>query len=210
MAGSSCIVLVEGEYLYSSCRTSYYCSYRMLSYVLNIFHCMKKTKNYPDVSMYANDCACRGKAPQKAKRASILSFAVFSLFGAGMQELNESKNKVTVKTSFPERTIYDKWKYFFLLAWMVRIFLCISSDKNIKKEFSFWIFFLKVCFPFVSVFSVLFFVKEDVFSCLQKTILFSMQCFRQGYDCLPGGCIALFFISLTYPSLLSCLFPCDR
>ena len=74
---------------------------------------MKKTKNYPDVFMYANDCACRGKAPQKAKIASILSFAVFSLFGAGMQELNERKNAVRVKASFPERTIRGKWKYFF-------------------------------------------------------------------------------------------------
>jgi hypothetical protein len=42
---------------------------------------MKKTKNYSNVFMYANGCACRGKALQRAKMKVLLS-AVFSLFGA--------------------------------------------------------------------------------------------------------------------------------
>ena len=79
--------------------------------------------------------------------------------------------------------------YFLLACFRIKILKMIL------------IFFLKLCLLFAFKFPVLFFVKEDVFSCLQKIILFSLQCFRHGYDCLPGECIALsFFFSLTLPS----------
>ena len=116
---------------------SYYYYYRMLSYVLNIFHCMEKTKNYPDVFIYANDCACRGKALQRVE------MSVYYSLQCSPSLAQECRSSMKVKIQLEQKLLFRKEPFvvsgsIFSLVLNGYLIICMSSGKNMKKSFEYF------------------------------------------------------------------------